>query len=283
MLSSILPFFAADQIPFVMSTTSLSDICADSRKIVSQTADFIRAELGKVSDQQIEVKELNSLVSYVDQHAERQLVEGLQGMLPEAVFLTEEETVARQEGAWRWIIDPLDGTTNFLHQLPFFSISVALQHQDELVMGIVMEVMREECFYAWKDGGAWLNGRPISVSANTQLSESLLATGFPYYDFDRMDAYLALLKDLMQSSRGIRRLGSAALDLAYVACGRFDGFFEYGLNAWDVAAGVLLVEEAGGKVTDFSGGNNFLFGGELLSGSQPTQEALAAKVQQYFA
>ncbi|MEO1625039.1 MAG: inositol monophosphatase family protein [Bacteroidota bacterium] len=265
-----------------MSIEQLEELCSQSREIVAQTAAFIRAELGKVDQGQIEVKDLNSLVSYVDKRAEEQLAHGLSALLPGAGFLTEEETVAQGEAVHRWIIDPLDGTTNFLHQLPFFSISVALQFEGELVMGIVMEVVREECFYAWKGGGAWLNGQPISVSQNTQLSEALLATGFPYTDFEGMEAYVGLLKELMRSSRGIRRLGSAALDLAFTACGRFDSFYEYGLNAWDVAAGIVIVQEAGGVVSDFSGGGDALFGRTLISGSPAIHGEMLGLVKKYF-
>ena len=221
--------------------------------------------MGQVSNGSIETKSLNSLVSYVDKTAELRLVEGLEPLLPDAVFLTEEETVVQGKGKLRWIIDPLDGTTNFLHQLPFFAISVALEQQGEIVLGIVYEINRQECFYAWKQGGAFLNGRPIQTSSAAGFADCIVATGFPYHDYSRQEAYLRVLGHFMQNTRGIRRFGSAALDLAFVACGRFDFFFEYSLNAWDVAAGAFLVQEAGGKVSDFSGGNNYLFGREIIA------------------
>jgi myo-inositol-1(or 4)-monophosphatase len=248
-----------------MNTSQLEQLCQKTCLLVESVADFIRGEVGKVGTEKIEVKSLNSLVSYVDKTAERQLVAGLSELLPGSTFLTEEETVEQAEGEFQWIIDPLDGTTNFLHQLPCFAVSVALRQQGEIVLGIVYEVNRHECFSAWKGGGAWLNGRRIHASATTTLADSLVATGFPYRDFDTMHRYIPILQHLMKSTRGLRRYGAAAVDLAYVACGRFDSFFEYGLAAWDVAAGILLVQEAGGRVSDFEGGEDYLFGGRLLA------------------
>lgn len=217
-------------------------ICSEASLIALKAGEFIQQELGRVQGQSIEDKSLNQLVSYVDRTAEEMLVEGLQKVLPEATFLTEENTIENKEGEWQWIIDPLDGTTNFLHEVPVFSVSVALKHQKEIVVGIVYEVNRKECFYAWKGGGAWLNNKRIRVSKAPELSKSLIATGFPVTDFERLPQYLNTLGLFMQHTRGVRRLGSAATDLAYVACGRFDAFFEYNLNPWDVAAGVLLVQ-----------------------------------------
>lgn len=253
---------------------NLEHLCQQATEVVKTTASFIQSQLGKVASTDIETKSLNSLVSFVDQQAEKQLVEGLRTILPQATFLTEEETVETQKSETYWIIDPLDGTTNFLHQLPFFSISVALVHKDELVIGIVHEINRSECFYAWKNGGAWLNKKAIKVSQTTSLSDTLIATGFPYYDYERVDNYLQVLKYLMENTRGLRRFGSAALDLAYMACGRFDAFFEYSLNAWDVAGGALIVQEAGGKIYDFSGGDNYLFGKEILATTIPIERKL---------
>jgi myo-inositol-1(or 4)-monophosphatase len=244
---------------------NLANICQQAVRLAEQTARFLRQELGNVSTNQIEEKALNSLVSYVDKTAEAQLVEGLKAITPGCSFLTEEDTVENTEGDLRWIVDPLDGTTNFLFQLPVFSISLGLEVEGALVLGIVYEVNQSEAFYAWKGGGAYLNGRPVRVSQRPSLPESLLATGFPYYDYDQTQAYLKALEHFMQHTRGIRRFGSAAVDLAYVACGRFDGFFEYSLQPYDVAGGALIVQEAGGVVTDFNGGGNWLHGGEMLA------------------
>ena len=172
---------------------NLESLCKEAIPIIQSTGDFIRNELGKVSTEAIEEKSLNSLVSYVDKTAEQQLVEGLKKILPAATFLTEEATVAQKEGSLQWIIDPLDGTTNFLHTLPCFAVSVGLRHEGQMVLGIVLEVNRNECFYAWKDGGAYLNGQPIRVSSTPRLSDALLATGFPYHAYDHMEPYLKVL------------------------------------------------------------------------------------------
>ncbi len=248
-----------------MTGSELEIICRKSCDVVRSVGTFLKQELGKVSSAAIETKSLNSLVSYVDKMAEEQLVKGLGALIPEVTFLTEEETVEQKEGVFQWIIDPLDGTTNFLHQLPFFSISVALQHHQTTVIGIVLEVNHDECFYAWKGGGAFLNDKKIHVSNSKALGDSLIATGFPYYDYDRSRPFLETLDFFMKNTRGIRRLGSAALDLVYVACGRFDAFYEYSLNSWDVAGGAFIVLEAGGIVMDFKGGKDYLFGKEIIA------------------
>jgi len=234
---------------------------------IETVAKFIKGEIKKVENINIETKSLNSLVSYVDKNAEIQLVEKLSELLPEATFLTEEETIENTESDLRWIIDPLDGTTNFLHQIPFFAISVALESKGEIVLGVVYEVNRDECFYAWKNGGAFLNDSRIHVSNRKDLSNSLIATGFPYYDYQGVEPYFKALEFFMKNTRGIRRLGAAALDLAYVACGRFDAYYEYSINAWDVAAGAILVKEAGGKLADFEGGDNYIYSQQIIAAS----------------
>jgi myo-inositol-1(or 4)-monophosphatase len=266
-----------------MTNQELKNICQKTGDLMRQVGAFLLEESGKVKEQAIEHKSLNSLVSYVDKTAEEQLIKGCQQILPEAGFLTEEGMIEQNlEKAWRWIIDPLDGTTNFLHQLPFFSISVALQYQEKTVVGLVYEPNRDELFYAWKDGGCWLNQEQVFVTNRDKLADTLLATGFPYYDFKRTAGYLKMLGELMQGTRGLRRCGSAALDLAYTAAGRFDAFFEYSLAPWDVAAGAFLVEEAGGLVTDFSGGNDYLFGKEIVVGNPVIQKVVLQFAKEYL-
>jgi myo-inositol-1(or 4)-monophosphatase len=261
---------------------ALPVICQQAREAVMQAGRFIRQEVGKVASQQIEEKSLNSLVSYVDKTAEQLLVQSLGQIIPDSVFLTEEDTINNKDGDIQWIIDPLDGTTNFLYQIPVFSISIGLRVKEEIVLGIIYELNRHECFYAWKGGGAFLNGQPIQVSNRTILSNCLMATGFPYLNDERLPKYLQTLGQLKRSIRGIRRLGSAAVDLAYVACGRFDGYFEYGLQAWDVAAGIIIVREAGGVVCDFSGGQNYLFGKEIIASSTHINKALQSIISSGF-
>jgi len=261
---------------------NLQEIVLQANGIVLKTGAFIRDESAKIHQIVIEEKDLNSLVSYVDKTAEIQLVEGLQKLIPDCGFLTEENTTTIVGKTIEWIIDPLDGTTNFLYGIPAFSISIGLRIEGKLVAGIIYEINRNELFYAYENGGAFLNDNSIHVSARKTLKECLLATGFPYYDFSDMDNYIEALKILMRGSRGLRRIGSAAIDLAYVACGRFDGFFEYSLNPWDVAGGALIIKEAGGTVTDYSGGDNFLFGKEIIASNSFIHEELRAVLTQSF-
>lgn len=257
-------------------------------KIIQQKVESLSREVGayisgeqtKISEQLVETKDLNSLVSYVDKEAERRIVEGLKQLVPAADFIAEESTEQKRDAEYTWIVDPLDGTTNFIHSIPTYAISIALAKGEELLLGVVYEVNRKECFSASKGNGAWLNGKQIQVSKKEKLADTLLATGFPYYDFSRREAYLKVLSQLFESCRGIRRFGSAAVDLCYTACGRFDCYFEYSLQPWDVAAGILIVQEAGGVVSDFSGGQNCLHGQEVLAGTPMAHSALQVIIQQ---
>lgn len=249
--------------------------------LCSDVAGFIRAESLRFTEASVESKSLNNLVSYVDKGAEQRLVDGLSKLWPGSGFIAEEGTGSRAADL-NWIIDPLDGTTNFVHGIPCYCISVGLERDNAVVLGVVLEVTRDERFSAWKGGGAFLNGKPIRVSQRRILQESLLATGFPYDDFGREAQYMQLLRELMHGSRGIRRLGSAAADLAYVACGRFEAFYEYGLNPWDVAAGALLVQEAGGQVTDFRNGSNWLFGEEIVASNAAIHGELIGPIGKFF-
>ena len=246
---------------------NLEKITSEVSALARFTGEFVRNAAANFSTESIEYKGLNDMVSYVDKETEIRLVEGLRKILPQAGFIAEEGTVEQaQNQEFAWIIDPVDGTTNYMHGVPVFAISIALMHNKKIVSGVVYEINRDECFTAWLGGGAYLNKKSIKVSSAKYLKDSLIATGFPYYDFDLMDNYINILKELMQKSHGLRRFGAAAVDLAYTACGRFEGFFEYNLKPWDVAAGTLIVQEAGGKVADFKGGDDFVFGCELIAG-----------------
>jgi myo-inositol-1(or 4)-monophosphatase len=240
-------------------------ICFQTIEVVKEVGNFIKNETGRFSVLDIETKSLNSFVTYVDKTAEEKIVKGVLAILPDSGFITEEETISRKGSIFNWIIDPLDGTTNFIHKVPLFAISIALTEHNETVVGIVLELNRNECFYTYKGGRAYLNDEVISVSDAPTVSDALIATGFPYYDFKILKQYMALIEEVAQKSQGIRRLGSAATDLAYVASGRFDVFFEHGLNPWDVAAGAFLVKQAGGIITDFSASDNYIFGGEIIA------------------
>lgn len=235
-----------------------------------EVSDFMKKESASFDRNRIEQKEgFNNLVSYVDKESEKRIVKALKSIVPAAGFITEEGTVEQsKQQEYNWIIDPLDGTTNFLHGLPLYAISIGLAHRGIPVVGVVHNVVPNECFHAVMEGKAYCNDKEISVSSITVLNESLLATGFPYYHLDKNDAYMEIIKTFLNKTHGIRRLGSAAIDLAYVACGRLEGFFEYNLNAWDVAAGTLILKQAGGHITDFKGGNNYVFGGELCASNQ---------------
>ncbi len=256
-----------------MDSLFLKNLTIEVQKLAQEAGTFIREEQKQFKSHQVEIKGFNSLVSYVDKQTEQFLVEGLSKLLPEAGFITEEETVENERKALSWVIDPLDGTTNFIHGLPIFSVSIGLLHQDDLLLGSVYESSQNESFYAWKNGGAFCNGEPIKVSESQNINECLFATGFPYYDYGRMEAFKLLLSDFFEGTRGLRRLGSAATDLAWVACGRFDGFFEYGLSPWDVAGGSIIVTEAGGRVSDFRGKSDFIFGKTLISSNKKVYES----------
>ncbi|MCO5230944.1 MAG: inositol monophosphatase [Chitinophagales bacterium] len=260
----------------------LNNIFVQSVIDIAQLAGgFIHAHYGKVDENQIHTKDLNSLVSYVDTNSETIIIERLRELLPESSFLAEESSAGLENTEYVWIIDPLDGTTNFLHQIPIFAVSIALQYRGEIILGVVYEVNQKECFHAVKGQGAFLNGSPISVK-NLELQDGLIATGFPYYDFSKTEAYLKVLENLMLHTRGVRRLGAAAVDLAYVACGRYNAFFEYSLAPWDVAAGALIVREAGGQVSDFLGEENWLLGKTIVAGSEKGHAGVLKLVKEYF-
>jgi len=260
----------------------LSILTHDVIKLTKEVGKFIRQEALTFDSQRIEYKGINDMVSYVDKTAETMLVSKLSVLLPEAGYITEEKTISKTGEAYNWIIDPLDGTTNFIHGIPTYSISIALEHKNELILGVVYEINRDECFSAWQNGGAYLNGIAINVSKALQLSDTLLATGFPYSDFEKQSAYLEVFRELMQKCQGLRRIGSAAVDMAYVACGRFDGFFEYNLNYYDIAAGIVLVKEAGGEIFDFSGGTEYINKRELTVTNTHISEELISLIKKHF-
>lgn len=255
---------------------NLQSIDLEVVDLCRSVASFIETERKNFDSTRIEQKEkFNNLVSYVDKESERKLVAALSKILPEAGFITEEGTVEQsQSNEYNWIIDPLDGTTNFLHGFPLYAISVGLSYKNEVILGVIHDVVHHDSYHAIRGEDARCNDTKIRVTAAQSLSESLLATGFPYFQFDKTEAYLNIIKIFLDKTHGIRRLGSAAMDLAYVASGRLDGFFEYNLSPWDVAAGAFIVQQAGGKVTDFSGGTNFLFGGEMCASNTQIHPAM---------
>lgn len=260
----------------------LLQVLERTKEVAKAAGAFIREERKNFDLDKVEQKGLNDLVSYVDKEAEKIIVSRLEVILPEADFITEEGTASRDGKAYTWIIDPLDGTTNFIHGLPVYAVSIGLRHEDEIVLGVVYEINQDECFYAVKGHGAYLNGNRIHVSRAKSLGESLIATGFPYSGFSKIDDYLKILRSLMEKCHGVRRVGSAAMDLCYVASGRAEGFFEYNLKPYDVAAGAIIVTEAGGKMTDFRQGTDYLFGGDVLASNNHIHEELDAEIQKVW-
>lgn len=246
-------------------TMNYKKICEEAIAVVKDAGIFISKERMQIKASVATSKGLHDFVTHVDKGSEQILIAGLKRLLPDAGFIAEESGYDGEGNEYVWVIDPLDGTTNFIHQCPPFAISVALMQGHEIVAGIVYEVVLDECFYAWKDGGAYCNGKPIHVSQTSTLDTMFIATGFPYHAFDRLEPFMKSLEYFFINSPGVRRLGSAATDFAYVACGRFDAFYEYNLNPWDVAAGAFIVMQAGGKASDFSGGDNFVFGKEIIA------------------
>ena len=257
-------------------------LCYDTKSLVYQIGSTVLGERKKFKIENVEVKGLHDFVTHVDKSVEKQLVEGLEKLIPESGFIAEEETSTKKGERFNWIIDPIDGTTNFIHGIPTFAISIALKEENELVLGVVYEINADEMFYAWKDSPAYLNDTIINVSNINIADNSLVATGFPYHKFEGVDNYLQVLKDFMKSTSGLRRMGSAAVDLIYVACGRFEGFFEYGLNPWDVAGGTFIVQRAGGTVTDWNGGDNCVFGKTILASNGRLHNEYLTKIKTHF-
>lgn len=215
----------------------------------------------------IQSKTFNDFVSEVDRSAEQAIIDTIRDAYPSHGFFGEESGKSNQESEDIWIIDPLDGTTNFLHNFPQYCVSIALQQKGVLTQAVIYDPVRNDLFTATKGRGAFLNDKRIRVSNRAKLQASLISTGFPFRDFTHLDTYLAMLKDMIKNTTGIRRPGSAALDLAYVAAGFTDGFFEINLSTWDIAAGGLLVQEAGGMVGDFEGNESWLTTGNIVAGN----------------
>ncbi len=226
-------------------------------------------------------KSKNDFVSEVDKAAEDAIIEVLRKSYPDHSILGEESG-NHKGNDYQWVIDPLDGTTNYLHGQPHFAISIALKYQGQLEHGVIYDPLREELFSATRGSGAFLNDRRIRVTQRKGLEGALIGTGFPYRDHSQLDAYLAMFRDMIKDTAGIRRPGSAALDFAYVAAGRLDGFWELGLSEWDFAAGALLVKEAGGIVTDIGGGDRYLESGNVIGGGLKTHDAMLRLIKPHL-
>ena len=226
---------------------------------------LLMRSLGKLRQSQVAQKGASDYVTSLDRAAERVILRTIRAQFPTHAVRAEESGRSRRTSAYEWVIDPLDGTTNYIHQFPAFAVSIALLQEGRLVVGVIYDPWRNELFHGMRGDGARLNRQTIQVARRRQITECLIATGFPFRIRGRLNTYLKSFRKIFLHSSGIRRAGSAALDLAYTACGRVDGFWEMGLSPWDMAAGALLIEEAGGRVTDFAGGPGYLEHGSILA------------------
>lgn len=266
----------------MINTLSYSKELAIAKTAVEAAASIIR-DFADKEDFKIKLKGKNDLVTDADIASEKKILEVLQSAFPNDQILAEESTHLNALPTGRiWIIDPIDGTTNFAHGFPVYCVSIALWEDRAPKVGLVYEVANDELFWAVEGQGAWFNNKIIKISGITNPSESLLGTGFPYNNLDLIDNYLQLFKIMMSKTHGVRRPGSAAWDLCNVACGRIEGFYEYGLSPWDVAAGALIITEAGGVVTDWKGDQNWLFGERIIAGNAPICAFIQKEIQGCF-
>ena len=254
----------------------------DTALYAARTAgDFLKEKVHKLLDHEIEQKAEFDFVTQTDKESENLVVNIIKSRHPGHQFLAEEGH-RDQQSEYRWIIDPLDGTTNFIHRVPVYSVSIALQHHNEIVLGVVYDPNQKECFAAEKGGGAFLNDERVRVSDISDPSRALLATGYPFRTKELIDIYLQSFKNLFQQFSGIRRAGSAAMDLCYVACGRYDGFWELNLKPWDFAAAQRIILEAGGKMTDFAGGDQWLETGNIIAANSRLYKQFSTIIQHSF-
>lgn len=252
----------------------LEFITSEVRKIAIENGAFLREERRNFNRDKVEIKGFHDYVSYVDKESEKRLVAKLSQLLPEAGFIAEEGTGSFTSEEYCWVIDPLDGTTNFIHNIAPYCVSIALRNREELLVGVVYEVCRDECYWAWKGSKAYLNGEEIHVSSINNIDNAFIALGFPYKYEDYMPIAWKLVERLYGTASAMRLLGAAAAELCYVAAGRFEVRIEAYLGPWDIAAGTLILQQAGGKVTDFSGGNSFYSGNEVLASNGKMHDAL---------
>lgn len=245
-------------------TARLQPVYHATIALAEEVGEFLRAEARTFRKEAVEEKGWHDFVSYVDKTAEGMIIPRLRELLPEAGVVSEEGGGTEKAEEFNWIVDPLDGTTNFIHGLSPFAVSIGLTFHDVPVLGVIHEATHRETFHAMQGQGAYQGGNPIHASGCSSVDAALVATGFPYTDYSSMGPFFQSMDYFMRNSHGLRRLGSAATDLAYVAAGRVDAFYEYGLHAWDVAAGIAICLEAGVRFADFQGGDDYLYGGELL-------------------
>lgn len=247
-----------------------------------QAGKLIRDRVGSISQEEISQKSFSDFVTEVDLESEKIIITNIKKCFPSHHIMAEESFKDKdyKKADYIWIIDPLDGTTNFIHSFPFIAISMALMYKGELILGVIHDPLRNETFYTEKDSGAFLNGKKIKVSRTIEPHSSLIATGFPFRNKQYIENYVKIFQQMLHSVNDLRRAGAAAIDLAYVACGRVDGFFEYALSPWDIAAGTILIKEAGGVVSDFDGKDNYLLTGNIIAGNPIIHKFLSDKLKE---
>jgi myo-inositol-1(or 4)-monophosphatase len=265
-----------------MSKSSSNKFLKTAVSAARLAGDIILKNLGHLSTSDIQTKQAFDFVTKVDRWSEAVIMQTIREKFPSHTFLAEETLKQEETDNYRWIIDPLDGTTNYIHSYPMFSVSIALEYQKEIIVGVVFDPLKDELFHAVRSKGAFLNNRQITSSEIRLLEGSLIATGFPFRAKEMIDLYLNAFRQVFEKVSDIRRAGSAAIDLAYVAAGRFEGFFELKLSPWDIAAGSLLITEAGGLITDFGGGNDYLSTGNVVAGNTFIQPQILKEIRHVF-
>jgi myo-inositol-1(or 4)-monophosphatase len=265
-----------------MNNDPLSGLLKTAVTAARLAGDIIIKNLGHLSEGDIQSKKAFDFVTKVDRWSEAVIVQTIRDKYPTHSFLAEETLRQAETDSYRWIIDPLDGTTNYIHSYPVFSVSIALEYKGEIMVGVVFDPLKDELFHGIRGEGAFLNNSPIRVTEINLLSNSLIATGFPFRKKDLVDLYLQAFKSIFYEVSDLRRAGSAAIDLAYVAAGRFEGFFELSLGPWDIAAGSLLIQEAGGCITDFGGGKDYLSTGNVVAGNKDVHGEILEKIKKVF-
>lgn len=253
---------------------NLDYLCTKVQQIARDAGSFLKNERQKFDRGRVEEKSAHNYVSYVDQESERRLIEQLSSLLPEAGFIAEEGSGSLADELYCWVIDPLDGTSNYIHDTAPYCVSIALRNKEELLLGVVYEVCRDECYAAYKGSKAWLNGQEIQVSEVSELDKAFIAIGFPYNSDAYRPVALHLVDRLYGFAGGTRLMGAAAAELCYVAAGRFEARIEAYLGPWDVAAGALILMQAGGQVTDFKGGNDWESGNQLIASNGKMHEQI---------
>ena len=263
--------------------TDTSKLLETAREAAMAGGEILDKGFRRLKKDQIRLKGAGDFVTELDHRSEEEVIRRIRQTFPEHAVLAEESGTGEGESRYCWFIDPLDGTTNYVHGVPVYSVSIAVSRDDEMVAGVVFDPSHREMFWAVKGEGAYLNGLQIQVSQKEYLRDGFLASGFPWRSKQYLEMYLDSFRVLFSESAGVRRMGSAAIDLAYTACGRFDGFWEMKLKPWDIAAGALIVREAGGLVSDFKGEQKFMITGNLLAANPNLYPKMLKVVKEHLA